>query len=152
MKIKRLLQAGLVTATTDFIFSSVLVKFFYHSSVTRLWQGVASVPLGPNMLTGGLTTAAIGVGIHIGVAFMWTTVFYLLLMMAPAIGRVARARFGLITLATVYGPLIWLAMSFLIIPSMTHRPPTINFRWWVQFFGHIPAVALPIIATLTRED
>ena len=75
-----------------------------------------------------------------------------MLTMAPALGRIARARFGLVTLATIYGPLIWLAMSFLIIPSMTHRPPTINFRWWVQFFGHIPAVALPIIATLTRED
>jgi len=152
MKLRRLLQAGLVTATTDFIFSSVLVKFFYHLSVMRLWQGVAAVPLGPRMLTGGLKTAAIGVGVHIGVAFMWTTVFYVLLTLAPAIGRAARARFGLITLSAIYGPLIWLAMSFLIIPSMTHKPPTINFRWWVQFFGHIPAVALPIIATLTRED
>jgi hypothetical protein len=152
MKLRRLLQAGLVTAAIDFMFSSVLVKFFYHSTVTRLWQGVASVPLGPDMLNGGLKTAAIGVAIHIGVAFMWTTVFYLLLLAAPAIGHVARARFGLITVAAIYGPVIWLAMSFLIIPSMTHRPPTINFRWWVQFFGHIPFVALPIAATLTRED
>ena len=103
-------------------------------------------------MAGGLRTAAIGVALHVCVAFAWTTVFFLLLIMAPAIGRFARARFGLITLATIYGPIIWLVMSFHLIPSMTHKPPTVNFHWWVQFFGHIPFVALPIIATLTRED
>jgi hypothetical protein len=152
MKLKRWLQAGLVTAVIDFAFSSILVKFFYGSTVTRLWQGVASVPLGPDALNGGLQTALIGVAIHIGVAFMWTTVFLILLTVIPPIDRIAHARFGLITLAAIYGPLVWMAMSFLVIPSMTHRPPTINYRWWVQFFGHIPAVALPIVATLTRRD
>jgi hypothetical protein len=24
--------------------------------------------------------------------------------------------------------------------------PAITFRWWVQFFGHIPFVAVPIVA------
>jgi hypothetical protein len=152
MKLRRLLQAGLVTATTDFLFATVLAKFFQHSSVTRLWQGVAAVPLGPDMFSGGVKTAAIGVAIHIGVAFLWTTVFYLLLMLVPAIGRVARGRFGIITVASIYGPLIALAMSFLIVPLMTHHAPAITLRWWVQFFGHIPFVALPIVATLTRED
>lgn len=152
MKLRRWFQAGLVTAVTDFLFSSILVKFFYHSSVTRLWQGVASVPLGPDAMNGGMRTALIGVALHISVAFAWTTVFLVLLMLIPAIDRIAHARFGLITLAALYGPPIWLVMSFLVIPSMTHRPPTIAFRWWVQLFGHIPFVALPIIATLTRRD
>jgi hypothetical protein len=152
MNLRRLLQAGLVTAAIDFMFSSVLVKFFYGSTVTHLWQSVASVPLGPEAMNGGLRTAAIGVAIHVCVAFLWSTVMFMLLTFAPAIGRIARARFGLLTVAAVYGPFIWLVMSFLVIPSMTHRPPTVNYRWWVQLFGHIPFVALPIVATLTRED
>ena len=152
MNLRRWLQAGLVTAVIDFAFSSILVKFFYGSTVTRLWQGVASVPLGPDALNGGMRSVLIGVGMHIGVAFAWTTVFLILLKLIPAIHRIAHARFGLITLAAIYGPIVWMTMSFLVIPSMTHRPPTINFRWWVQFFGHIPAVALPIVATLTRRD
>ena len=152
MTLKRWLQAGLVTAVIDFAFSSILVKFFYGSTVTRLWQGVASVPLGAEALNGGWRMALVGVAFHICVAFAWTTVFLAVLMLIPAIDRIAHARFGLITLAAIYGPLIWMAMSFLVIPSMTHRPPTINYRWWVQFFGHIPAVALPIVATLTRRD
>src|SRR6185436_6788800 len=129
MKLRRWLQAGLVTAITDFLFSSILVKFFYGSTVTRLWQGVASVPLGQDAFNGGLRTVLIGVGIHVCVAFAWTTVFLVLLTLIPAIDRIAHRRFGLITLAAIYGPLIWMTMSFLVIPSMTHRPPTINYKW-----------------------
>ena len=152
MKLGRLLQAGLVTAVIDGAFSSVLSRFFYHSTVTRLWQGVASVLLGPDAMNGGMRTAMIGLAMHVGVAFAWTAVFLIVLTLAPQIGRFANARFGLITLAAIYGPIVWMVMSLAVIPSMTGRPPTINYRWWVQFFGHMPFVALPIIATLTKKD
>lgn len=152
MKLGRLLQAGLVTAVIDGAFSSILSRFFYGSTVTRLWQGVASVLIGPDALNGGMRTAMIGVAMHVGVAFAWSAVFLILLMLAPQLGRIANARFGLITLAAVYGPIVWMVMSLAVIPSMTGRPPTITYRWWVQFFGHMPFVALPIIATLTRRD
>lgn len=152
MKLGRWLQAGLLTAVIDGAFSSVLSRFFYGSTVTRLWQGVASVLLGPDAMNGGMRTALIGLAMHVGVAFAWTTVFFVLLMLIPQIGRIAHARFGLITLAAIYGPIVWMTMSFVVIPSMTHRPPTIAFRWWVQFFGHMAFVALPMIATLTKRD
>lgn len=152
MKIGRLVQAGLVTAVIDGVFASVLSRFFYGSTVTRLWQGVASVLLGPDAMNGGMRTALIGLAMHVGVAFAWSIVFFILLMLAPSIGKMAQARFGLVTLAAIYGPIIWMAMSLLVIPSMTGRPPTIAFRWWVQFFAHMLFVALPIVATLTRRD
>jgi hypothetical protein len=43
-----------------------------------------------------------------------------------------------------------MVMSLAVIPLLVHRPPAINFRWWVQFFGHIPFVALPIAASIGR--
>ena len=52
--------------------------------------------------------------------------------------------------AAVYGPLIWLVMSLVVIPAFSHRPPTINFRWWMQFVGHFPFVGLPIVAMIGR--
>jgi hypothetical protein len=152
MKLGRFVQAGLVTAVIDGTFSSVLSRFFYGSTVTRLWQGVASVLLGPDAMNGGMRTALIGVAMHVGVAFAWTAIFLIVLAVVPAIGRAAHARFGLIALSAVYGPIVWTVMSCAVIPSMTGRPPAITFRWWVQFFGHMPFVALPIIATLTRRD
>lgn len=42
-------------------------------------------------------------------------------------------------------------MSLAVIPLLLHRPPVINVRWWVQFFGHIPFVGLPIALTAYRS-
>ena len=146
----RLLRAWLVTAVTDALFSSCLVKFAYGSTVTRLWQGVASVPFGPTMLDGGTRAALIGLALHFCVALTWSIVFLLVYSSLRLVRAIASRPAGVIGLAVVYGPVIWLFMSFVLIPHFTHRPPTVNFRWWVQFFGHMPFVALPIVAMIAR--
>lgn len=138
--------AGLLTGVIDGLFSSVLSVFFYGSTATRLFQGVASTLLGPSAIDGGLRPAAIGVLMHFGVALGWTAVFVLLLDRSEGLRRVVARRGGPIAVAAVYGPVVWMVMSLLIVPQLTHRPPAITFRWWVQFFGHIPFVALPIVA------
>ena len=147
----RLVRAWLLTAIIDGLFSSVLAAVFYGSTVTRLWQGVASVLLGPRALEGGLHTALIGLAIHLCVAFTWSAVFLFLVMRLPFIRALLRTRYGVLEVAALYGPFIWMMMSLVIIPQFTHRPPTINYRWWIQFFGHIPFVALPMIAMITRD-
>jgi hypothetical protein len=148
--IARLLRAGLLTAVTDGLFSSVLAAFFYGSTVTRLWQGVASVLLGAAAFEGGSRTAAIGVLMHVGVAFGWSAVFLLLVLSSSSLRDIVAEPYGVVAVAAVYGPLIWLVMSLAVIPLLTHRPPAINFRWWVQLVGHVPFVALPIVAMIAR--
>jgi hypothetical protein len=147
----RLARAWLVTGVTDAIFSSVLVTVFYHSTVMRLWQGVASVLLGKQALDGGTRTVLIGLLMHFGVALGWTAVFLFLVLPLPWIRRLLGSRYGVIKVAALYGPFIWLVMSLAVIPLLVHRPPMINFRWWVQFFGHIPFVAIPIVALIGKE-
>jgi len=144
----RLVRAGLVTGVTDGLFSSVLSAFVYGSTVTRLWQGVASTLLGAAAFEGGLPTAAIGVLMHFGVAFAWSAVFLLLVLSSAWLRGVLAAPYGVVAVAAVYGPLIWLAMSLVVIPMLTHRPPAINLRWWVQLIGHAPFVGLPIVAMI----
>jgi hypothetical protein len=146
----RLVRAWLVTGVTDAIFSSVLVSVFYHSTVARLWQGVASVLLGKEALTGGTKTALIGLVMHFGVAFAWTAVFLFLVLPLSWIRGLLASRYGVVKVAALYGPFIWLVMSLAVIPLFVQHPPTINFRWWVQFFGHIPFVAIPIVAITSR--
>ena len=141
----RLARTGSLTAIVDFTFSSVLVTVFYHSTFARLWQGVASVPLGPAAIGGGTRTTLIGIGLHICVAFTWSALFLGLYLTAGWLRRAVQSTGGLLAVAAVYGPCIWMFMSFILIPSFTGRPPTIAFRWWVQFFGHIPFVAIPIV-------
>jgi hypothetical protein len=147
----RLVRAGLVTGITDGIFSSGLAAFVYGSAVTRLWQGVASVLLGASAFDGGTRTAAIGLAMHFGVAFAWSAVFLALVLSWSWLRAVLNSPAGIVAVATVYGPVIWIVMSLAIIPLITHRPPAINVRWWVQLVGHVPFVGLPIVAVISRS-
>ncbi|MEA2488664.1 MAG: hypothetical protein QOH21_456 [Acidobacteriota bacterium] len=142
----RLLLAGLTTGVTDGLFAVVLSVFFYGSTVTRLWQGVASVLLGKSALEGGTRTVLTGVLMHFGVAFAWSAVFLMAVLAFPWLRRIIGSRGGILTVAAVYGPLIWLVMSLLVIPALVHRPPTITPRWWIQLIGHAVFVGLPIVA------
>jgi hypothetical protein len=146
--LSRLAIAGLVTAVVDGLFSSVLSVAFYHSTMTRLFQGVASVLVGPAALDGGTRTAALGVLMHVGVAFGWSAVFLLLVLRSAWIRSVLASPQGTIKVAFLYGPLVWMVMSLAVIPLLTHRPPTINIRWWVQLVGHAPFVGFPIVASI----
>jgi hypothetical protein len=146
--LSRLARAGLLTGVTDGLFSSVLSVAFYHSTVTRLFQGVASVLLGPEALTGGTRTAALGLLMHFGVAFLWSAVFLLLVTRSARIRSVLASPQGTIKVASLYGPFVWMVMSLAVIPLLAHRAPTINIRWWVQLVGHAPFVGLPIVASI----
>ena len=148
--VPRLMRAWLLTAVIDETFSSVLSKFFYGSTVTRLWQGVASVLIGAKAFEGGTTTVLLGVLMHLVVAFTWSAVFLFLIWRMQWVRRIVGSPFGVFKMAAVYGPAIWMVMSLVVIPLFAHRPPSITYRWWVQFFGHIPFVALPIVASIAK--
>jgi hypothetical protein len=148
----RLARAGCLTALVDGLFSSVLSVAFYDSTVERLFQGVAATLLGPEAFDGGNRTAAIGVVMHIGVAFGWSAVFLALVSRVPALRDFVARPGGILAAASVYGPFIWLVMSLVVVPMLLQRPPSITTRWWVQFFGHMPFVGLPIVASIATHD
>jgi hypothetical protein len=143
-----LARAGLLTALTDGAFSSVLSVAFYHSTVTRLFQGVASTVLGGDAFAGGARTAVIGVLMHVGVAFGWSAVFLFLVAPRSWIRALLESRYGVVKVAALFGPMVWVIMSLAVIPLLVHRPPVIGVRWWVQLVGHVFFVGLPIVATV----
>ena|SRR5215213_9389870 len=147
MPSSRLLRAGLVTGVVDGLFASVQ-SLINGSTLTRLWQGVASVLLGKSAFAGGTRTALIGVLMHFGVAFAWSAAFLLLVLRWAWLRRVLGTRGGVVKVALVYGPLIWVVMSCAVIPLLLHRPPNITARWWVQLLGHFPFVGLPLVACI----
>ncbi|SRR5712691_6732459 len=143
-----LARAGLLTALTDGAFAIVLSVAFYHSTVTRLFQGVASTLLGPEAITGGPRTAVIGALMHIGVAFGWSAVFLFLVAPVSWVRGLMESRYGVLKVAALFGPTVWATMSLAVIPLLVHRPPVIGLRWWIQFVGHVFFVGLPIVATV----
>jgi hypothetical protein len=146
----RVLRAGLLTALVDGLFSTILTTAVYGSTFARLWQGVASVLLGPAAFEGGTRTIVIGLLMHVGVAFWWSAVFVFLILRSAWVRRVLASPHGVIRVAAPYGPLIWVFMSLVVIPIFAHRPPTIGLRWWVQLVGHFPFVGIPIVASSAR--
>ncbi|HEV7500348.1 MAG TPA: hypothetical protein VGQ33_10120 [Vicinamibacteria bacterium] len=147
-RLSRLLRAGLFTGLSDGLFASVMSVVASGSTVTRLWQGVASVLLGIEAFNGGRRTALIGLLMHFGVAFGWSTVFLFLVSRVAWIRRLVASPYGLTKTAALYGPFIWMVMSLAVIPLLVHRPPAITSRWWIQLLGHFPFVGLPIVASI----
>jgi hypothetical protein len=145
-----LVRAGLLTGIVDGLFSSILSVAFYSSTVSRLFQGVASVVVGSEAMNGGARTTALGIVMHFGVAFGWSAVFLFLILRWRWIRAVLTSRFGTLKIALMYGPFIWMVMSLAVIPALVRRPPSITIRWWVQLIGHIPFVGLPIVASSLR--
>jgi hypothetical protein len=154
-KIGRLLRAGVLTGLSDGAFATVLFVLFYHSTFTRLWQGVAGVPLGASAgasaVESGTEYAFLGILFHFLVAFTWSAVFLFLVMRSQRVLSALRSTAGQLKVAAIYGPFIWLVMSLLVIPLFLHRPPAINSRWWIQLIGHFPFVGVPMVMSLARR-
>ena len=140
----------LVTAAWDFVCASALSRFVYHTSIKRLWRGVAATALGPSALERGIAGAAAGVGVHMVVAFVWSAIFVIALRAWPALRRAIASTGGALAVAAIYGPLIWLVMSLVVIPLATGSPPRFGVRWWVQVFAHVPFVTIPLVFTARR--
>jgi hypothetical protein len=148
----RLLRAGLLTFVVDGLFSSILSVAAYGSTVSRLFQGVASVLLGADAFNGGLRTVAIGVLMHLLVAFTWSAVYLFVVLRSSWIRGLLSSPYGVLKVAALYGPFVWMVMSLVVVPVFAHRPPTINVRWWIQWFGHIFFVGIPIVAATGKAS
>ncbi len=149
-KMSRLVRAGLLTGVTDGLFATVQSLLTPGSTVMKLWQGVASTVLGKSAYDGGVPTALFGVLMHFCVAFGWSAVFLFVVMRSSWVRRTVSSPSGVVGIAALYGPFVWLFMSLVVIPVLLHRPPTITSRWWIQLVGHIPFVGLPIVASIAN--
>lgn len=139
----RLLRAGLFTGVVDFCWAMVLT-LTYGKSLLKLWQGVASVPFGKGMLDGGAPTALVGVVTHFGVAFSWSALLLVLLMRSAWLRGVLASPGGVFKVAVVWGPLIWIVMSLVMIPLFTGAATPVTVRWFIQLVGHVFFVGLPM--------
>jgi hypothetical protein len=143
-----ILRAGLATGVSDFIWAYVLSVLVYGSTFAKLWQGVASVPIGNTALHGGAPMVLAGIALHFAVAFTWTAVLVALMKFLPFVRDAMASMGGAIGVALVYGPCIWVAMSLAVVPALAHRDVPVNTRWWIQLAGHALFVGLPMVMAI----
>jgi hypothetical protein len=148
--IRAVVLTWLVTAAWDLVCASALSVFAYKGTFARLWQGVGSTAFGPDVLQMGNRGVLIGISVHLAVALTWSLIFVIALVLSTALRRVVSTTGVAILVACIYGPIIWLVMSLVVIRLATGRSPTFGFRWWVQIFAHVPFVTLPLVFTARR--
>jgi hypothetical protein len=148
--IRVVIPVWLVTAVWDFMCASALTIYVYHGTFAHLWQGVASTIMGPTVLDNGSKPVAVGIALHFLVAFIWSALFVAAVYSWPALRRAIATPAGALTVALVYGPIIWLVMSLVVIPLAVGHLPRIGFRWWVQIVAHPPFVTIPMVFMTRR--
>ena len=141
---QRLLRATLLVGVSDACFAMVSGWLMRATPPARVWQGVASVLLGKPALDGGAAMVALGVVMHFGVAFTWSAVLLAVVQRSYRVRAILDSEYGPLKVASVMGPLIWLVMSVIVMPSFTGRAVSFTSYWLVQLVGHVVFVALPM--------
>jgi len=147
----RLLRTTLLIGVIDGLWAVVLT-FIYGRPIAGLFPGIAATLFGERMATGGTAAQVVGVLMHFGVAFTWTAVFLLFFLRSAWIRRVLDSPYGVLKVAAVYGPMIWIVMSAVVIPLLLRRPLAISGRWWIQLAGHVVFVGMPIVWGIAKSS
>lgn len=148
--LRRLVRAGLAVGVMDALWAST-ITMIYGRSVSHLWQYLAATAFGPSMYDGGGATVALGLAIHFTVAFTWSAVFLFLLTRSARLRGVLDSPTGVFALGAVYGPFIWIMMSFVVLPLISHKPGALSVRWGIEALGHIAFVGMPMMWGLRRR-
>ena len=149
--LQRTLIAGTIAAVLDAAFSFVAyVVIEGRYNFESLLQYIASGLLGSDAfahhgVTGWLI-AALGFGLHFGIALTVAAVF--LVVLRPFASTPARtAAIGL-----VYGAAVWMFMAGVVLPATGTRHEPFFRGWYVPFLiDHAVFVGLPIAIVLARR-
>jgi hypothetical protein len=144
----RLVRAGLLAGVVGGLHESMLSLLFYET-VTRMWQHAAATLLLPFWMESGRRTAAVAVIVHFGAALAWSAVFLAWYERSPRLRNSTRAPAGVLGASVYFGVPVWIVMSLVVTPLLTHRLPAIGWLWW-QFQGYIPTVGLPIAWSISQ--
>jgi uncharacterized membrane protein YagU involved in acid resistance len=132
-----IIWAGLLAGTLDIIAACGLFSIRTGQDPIIVLRFVASGALGVKAMTGGWTSALMGLLFHYIIAFSWTTLFFLVF---PKLPNGSWILYGLL-----YGIVVWLIMNLAVLPltRITPRP----FSWNGAITGTIVlmvAIGLPI--------
>jgi hypothetical protein len=139
-----ILRGGLFCALLDFV---AVTTFYALKGVPaiRVWQAVASGLWGTSAFLRGWTSGAVGIGVHLIVAFSASAVFCLAACQLPALAQ------RYLLYGPIYGVSVFLFMNFVVVPlsAMPKRPVPAGIVI-AQLIIHIFCVGLPISFSTQR--
>jgi hypothetical protein len=144
--VRWLIVGWLIAATCDIGYATGFSYLRSGVPPTRVLHFVASGALGPDAYTGGIVTAAIGLGFHYLIALIFTATFF----------AAARAMRWLVRRPIVVGPLygiaIYLIMNDVVIPlsRIGPRPRSAAIVVITGVLVHMFLIGTPIALTARR--
>lgn len=142
----RIVRAGVVVAALDFLYVLVRWVWLAHAlTVQQLAQSIAKGLLGDAAYAGGAPTAVLGLALHLLIACGWTTAFFVLTGQVTRLRVLVASMRGRVLAGLAWGPIVWLAMDFVVLPLSQARPvPTTSPTFYVNLVQHALMIGLPM--------
>jgi len=134
---------GLIVGTMD-ITSAIIITLSRGSTVTRLFQFIASGLLGQQAFQGGTAIAALGLALHFVIAFTLVAVFY------AASRSIAFLRDYAVVSGIIYGLVVYAVMNLVVLPLSAARPRHSLTGDLIQIGIHMFVIGLPTALLIRR--
>lgn len=148
----RFWQAGALVALLDGTFAIALYAWVLRAATaTQVLQSIAAALLGGAAYREGMASAALGLVMHVCIAFGWTLVYAILRTALPWLRDGTRSTVGALVAGAVFGCCVWLIMDLLLVPLTRARPtPPASPLFFVMLAWHAVGVGWPIALMLRR--
>jgi hypothetical protein len=148
----RFWSAGALVGLLDGVFAIAVYAWVLRvATAPQVFQSIAAAFLGGASYRGGLASAALGIGLHFGIAFGWTLVYAILWAAAAPLRELTRSTAGVLVAGAVFGCFVWLVMDLLVIPLTRARAtPPASALFFVMLAWHAVGVGWPIALMLRR--
>ena len=134
---------GLIVGAMD-ITSAIIITISRGSTVTRLFQFIASGLIGPKAFQGGTATAALGLGLHFVIAFSLVAVFY------AASRQIAFLRRQAVISGLIYGLVVFGVMNLIVLPLSAAKLRHSLSGDLIQIGIHMFVIGLPTALLIRR--
>jgi hypothetical protein len=142
--LEAILWGGTVAGIMD-ISDAIIVSSFFGVAPSRVLQSVASGLLGRDSFSGGMSTAALGLGLHFFIAFTVATIYVLVSRKLPLLTRRP------LLSGAIYGVIVWQVMRQIVVPLSLATQGRLTLVGLLNgLFAHIVCVGLPIALATKR--
>jgi hypothetical protein len=141
--LKTIAITGLIVGAMD-ITSAFILAISRGSTATRLLQFVASGLIGQKAFAGGAATAALGLGLHLVIAFCLVAVFY---AGSRRLGFLLRHA---VLAGLVYGLIVFGVMNLIVLPLSAAKPRHSLTGDLIQIGIHMFVIGLPTALLIRR--
>lgn len=148
--LRTMVIAILTVATLDLSYVWVLWVLVRQKITTeQLLQSIATGLLGREAYQGGPPTAFLGGVLHVLIAAIWCTIFWLLLRHLPRLGAIVARPRGRVLLGFAWGMVIWWCMDLIVLPLSRARPvPIGSGTFLVNTVQHGLMIGIPMALIL----